>query len=107
MKAMPENGTIYQYSNIAMKPLGDFFSEEFLFQNKTMRGFWVSRYLPGLPDEDAAAIKQAVADDIAPEGKHFFTTTIQGEYPLEKYEEARKQYVKNMTKGKVLLRQSS
>lgn len=106
LKAMPENGTIYQYSNISMKPLGEFMSEEFLFKNKSLHGFWVSRYLPSLPEADIAAIKQAVADDIAPDGPKLFATSIQGEYPMEKYEEARTKYLKHMTQGKVLIRQS-
>ena len=104
LKAMPINGTIYQYSNIAMKALGEFFSEEFLFKNKTLRGFWVTKYIKRITEAELNEFKTAVAEDIAPNGPHYFASTIQGEYPIENYEAARKQYVKNMTKGKVLLK---
>lgn len=86
-----------------MKPLGEFLSEEFLFKYKVLRGFWVSYYLATLEENEVKAMKQTIADDLAPNGKHIFAAPIQGEFPLEKYEDARRQYVKNMTKGKVLL----
>lgn len=106
LKALPENGTMYQYSNIGLKPMGDLLSEEFLFKNRSIRGFWILRYLPGLKPNELAEMKQKIADDLEPGGKHWFSAPIQAEFSLEKYEEARKAYVKNMTKGKVLLQMS-
>ncbi len=103
-KAMPEESTLYQYSNIGMKSLGEFMSEEFLFKGKTLTGFWLSKYMPKIPEADVLEFKRIVAEDLAPNGPKIFASTIQAEYPLEKYEEARKRYVKNMTKGKVLLK---
>jgi len=101
---MPVNSVLYQYSNIGMKALGEFTPEQFLFQNKKLCGFWVSRYLEEIPEHDVQKFREAVASDIAPNGPHHFASIIQAEFPLEKYEEARKQYVKNMSKGKVLLK---
>ena len=103
-KAMPEESILYQYSNIGLKPLGEFFSEEFLFKQKTYRGFWVSKYLDTLNNAEVQKMKEFIAEDMAPNGKHIFAPTVQAEYPLEKYDEARRLYVKNMNKGKVLLK---
>ena len=103
LKAMPDRGTIFQYSNISLKPLGEFMPEEFLFKEKTLRGFWLTKYLTTLPENEVAELRQSVADDLAPNGKRYFATPVQMEFPLEKYEDARKRYLKNMIKGKVLL----
>jgi len=103
-KLMPEESTMYQYSNISLKPLGELLSEYFLFQYKTIRGFWVSYYLNTLKKSEIEQIKKTVYEDLTPTGSHLFVSPIIGEYPLEKYEEARKLYIKNMAKGKVLLK---
>jgi len=103
MEALPERATLYQYSNIGMKDLGIFKPEDFLFKNKTLKGFWVSRYLETMSDVHIDEFKKAVADDLAPSGKNIFASTIQAEFPLDQYEVARTQYIKNMSKGKVLL----
>ena len=55
---MPERGVLYQYSNIGMKALGTFNPEEFLFQNKILRGFWVSRYIETIPESDIERFKK-------------------------------------------------
>jgi hypothetical protein len=103
MKVLPEHATIYQYSNIGLKPLDGFPPEEFLFKNKTLRGFHLSNYFESLTPQEIATIKQSVANDLAPGGKHINEIQVQGEFPLEKYEDARRVYLKGMVKGKVLL----
>lgn len=102
-EVLPDEATLYQYSNIGMKDMGTFRAEDFLFRQKALKGFWLSRYLDTRPDA-SEEFKKAVADDLAPSGNHFFTSIVQAEFPLDQYEAARTQYVKNMTKGKVLLK---
>ena len=103
LKALPDNGIIYQYGNISLQNLGDFNSEEFLFRNKQLRGFWMSNFVSILEEEEKSVIYGEVARELRKGRESIFYTDIQAEFTFEQLKVAQKTYLKNMTKGKVLL----
>ena len=104
LKELPNDSQIVQYANITLKPLGEFYSEEFLFKNKSIKGYWFSKYLDKLHPLESKLMRLYIGSEFDRKEDNIFKSSIQKVIDFSKYEEAKAIYLKNMTKGKVVLK---
>jgi NADPH:quinone reductase-like Zn-dependent oxidoreductase len=91
-----ENGCLYHYGNLSLRPLSAIMTNDLLFQNKTMKGFWLHRYLKEYPETVNYFLKDLM------EKTSLYETNIQAVFKPENFEDAFKTYRQNMSLGKVL-----
>mmetsp|Transcript_64774 Transcript_64774/g.74434 ORF Transcript_64774/g.74434 Transcript_64774/m.74434 type:complete len:343 (-) Transcript_64774:61-1089(-) len=104
VELMPEDSEIWIYGNLSNQPIRNVKGSYLLFENKTLKGFWLSTFMrlrenQELVEQSRQFVSQYVED--------VFSTEIQAKYEYEKFQEALGRYKSNMSKGKILLTSAS
>lgn len=102
---LPKKATMCTCGNINNELLSGFSSTDFIFKGKIIIGFQVLHYLAEISAEEKAKIYKSILDDLA-SGDKIYYTDIAKEFPLNQWDEARKYYESNMSKGKIILKPS-
>jgi NADPH:quinone reductase-like Zn-dependent oxidoreductase len=89
--------------NLNGDKLYGFSTADFIFKRKEIIGWHVFKYFSTLSEEQANQIKNEVQTSIA-SGDKTFLSNIAGEFPLDNFEEALKNYRLKMSKGKIILK---
>ncbi len=103
LSALPNKSTLYHYGNLELKRLGQINTNEFVFRQKRMEGWWLKKFLIELTTEQKKAIAIDISNDIK-NGSVIFGTNISKTFKFEEYEKAFEHYMMNMSEGKVLIK---
>lgn len=100
LRLLEEEGELYHYGNLSLKPISNVLTNDFIFLDKKIMGFWLFKYLHSNADCDA------IYNNYINELKNYpeiYETKIKAVFKPEQFEEAIKSYKNEMSKGKVLL----
>jgi NADPH:quinone reductase-like Zn-dependent oxidoreductase len=100
LNKMPSGSTVYLYGALSEEPCGNIDPVEIIFQNKAVRGFYLGLWMRrrgvlGIL-RTASRVQRMFID-------HRIESVTQRRVSLDDVPEALKQYVENMTRGKVLI----
>ncbi len=100
LNTLEDNGILYHYGNLSMRNLGGIQTEDILFRNKQIRGFWLLDYL------NQKEGKEAKHEFIQFYYKNpdYFNSKIDKVIEIDKFSEGISSYKDNMSKGKVLFK---
>ena len=94
---MPRKSVCYSYGALSHSPIGEIEANNFVFQDKCLKGFWLKNLLKNQTEEVLDAMKkQALDEDI-------FKTKIAKILKMENIAAALKEYRNNMSNGKILI----
>ena len=99
--SIKENGLLYHYGNLSLKPISNVQTRDLLFKNKTMKGFWVPNYLKSLPKEESNKIMQDLIEFKT--STDYFDVKVANVFKPGDVEVAIKNYRNDMGKGKIIL----
>lgn len=94
---LPNDSICYSYGALSHSPLGEIESNNFVFQNKTIKGFWLKNWMKQQTEETLSLMKKEILE------KEFFRPKIAKIEKLENIANALKEYRGNMSNGKILL----
>lgn len=100
LNCLPSNSTIYHYGNLSLRSIGNVLTEDILFMNKTIRGFYLLNYM----NSSGGEIKKEFNRIINKYGYKAFSSPIVNEFTPENVEFAIQEYRKTWSKGKTLLK---
>jgi hypothetical protein len=100
LRMLEENGELYHYGNLSLKAISNLMSNDFIFMNKTIKGFWLFTYLNNQCDSNLIFNNYVQELKTNPE---IYESNINAVYKAEQFEEAIRVYKNEMSKGKVLL----
>lgn len=113
---LPNNSTMCCCGNINSELLSGYSSTDFIFKGKTIIGFQVINYMAEMTEEEKQVVYQNIIEDFsvaysnnvnsdgnALENSIYFTR-ISKEFSMQQFDEARKFYDSNMSKGKIILK---
>ena len=95
----PEDSTCYMYGGLENLKMKDLNVGDFIFQGKTVTGFWLGKYLRKNFTEIGEIMKE-----VATHAQTLFKPTIQKVFKLSEIEQALEYYAENSSKGKILLK---
>ena len=93
---------MFHYGNLSLRSISNILTNDLLFQNKSINGFWLHRYLNQQRKISADVYSEFIEDLI----KHpdIYISNINNIYSPEQFTEAFKEYKDNMSKGKILFK---
>ncbi len=99
LSAMPDNSELLVYGGLSSKPIGGIDILDIIFHEKHVAGFDLNRWIESKTAYQLAKISNELQDMfITKEWK----TSIQGKFNLSEPVKALKQYLENMSEGKIL-----
>jgi trans-2-enoyl-CoA reductase len=101
LKLLEEEGELYHYGNLSLKPLSNILTNDFIFMDKKIYGFWLFKYLNSHKDKNK--LFENYKNDLNTNNAEIYETNINKIFKPENFEEAIKIYKNEMSKGKVLL----
>ena len=99
---LPFQSVMVNYGRLSKEDLGAIDLGQLYYQDKRIRGFWLTNYLKECGKDRLVQIKQDVLDN-----REVFRQKIRQVLPVESYELAIRESIKNQSEGKVLLDLSS
>lgn len=104
-KSMPSKSTLYHYGNLEIKKMNGLDSSDLIFDDKTLKGFWLNTYLENIDINLKKKIYSNLKYMIEDRNKNYLIeNSINKEYELEDINNAIKEYVLNMNKGKIIIK---
>jgi NADPH2:quinone reductase len=100
-KLLPQSTMIFA-GNINNEKLHGFSSTDFIFKDKSIEGFHLFVYLKTISHVEQKALLDGILQNLSKEGAYH--TDVSREFMFSEFEEARKYYEGNMSRGKILLR---
>ncbi len=100
LNSLEEEGTLFHYGNLCLRNCSNITTNDLLFLDKKICGFWLFKYLEKQEDKGKSIFNDFF--EILKNESELFDTSIQGVYQPDKYEDAFKTYRSDMSKGKVL-----
>ena len=94
---MPNKSICYSYGALSHSPIGELEASNFVFQEKTLKGFWLKNWIKNQTEDDLNKIKKEILEN------SIFKTKIARIHKLEKISLALMEYRNNMSHGKILL----
>ena len=94
---MPKKTVCYSYGALSHSPIGEIEANNFVFQEKVFRGFWLKNWLKNQNEEVLNKMKEEILKN------GIFQTKIANIHKMEKISAALKEYRSNMSNGKILL----
>jgi NADPH:quinone reductase-like Zn-dependent oxidoreductase len=101
LASIKENGLLYHYGNLSLRPISNVQTRDLVFKNKTMKGFWLPSFLNSLSSKDYSEIFNELID-LKCNSDTFNTNIIDTFHPKD-VDVAIKTYRKEMGKGKIIL----
>ena len=102
LSAMPNGSTLYHFGNLEKKPITNLSTADFIFKDKTIKGFWLSTWIKTLKPEEFLHWSNVVKKDFEEFNGEIFSTEYKKEFTLENFAEAMKTYKE--TSGRVLIK---
>ena len=95
---LPSQSLLINYGRLSKERLGSIDSGSLYYGGKRIQGFWLNSYLSQSSNDRIQKIKQEVIDNA-----DLFRQKIRKILPLDSYEQAIKESVKDQSEGKILL----
>lgn len=99
LSAMPDNSELLVYGGLSAKPIGGIDILDIIFHDKHVSGFDLNRWIASKTSEQLSSISLELQNMFIAEE---WSTSIQGKFSLEEHLKALKQYLGNMSEGKIL-----
>jgi len=103
LNLLPYGSTAYVYGALSKGAVGEIGVAQYIFQGKTITGFWLSAWLKSLTEEDKIKSSGFVVSDLSAGGE-IFGTHVAKEYALDDWQQAVKESLTNASEGKVIIR---
>lgn len=104
LECLADNGKLYHYGNLSLRAISNLNTNDFIFKNKSIQGFWLFEYIRNNFNNDFDQFYKMFLDDYVNNFDYsIYNSDIQAVFKPEEFEEASKLYRNNMGKGKVLL----
>jgi hypothetical protein len=100
LNTLEEEGILYHYGNLCLRNCSNITTQDLLFLDKKICGFWLFKYLNNLQDKGQSIFQEFY--QILNKEPSIFETSIHGIFTPDKFEDAFKLYRSDMSKGKVL-----
>jgi NADPH:quinone reductase len=94
LNLLPEDSTLYHYGNLSENDISKVISNDFIFQGKTLTGFWMIRWLRSLSAEEYEYWWDYIKNELQSLGRTF-KTNINKVFPLQDFDDAIKYYLNN------------
>lgn len=94
---MPKNSICYSYGALSHSPIGEIEANNFVFQNKIFKGFWLKNLLKSRKEDVLNEMKKEILEN------KDFRARIAKIHKIENIGLAMKEYRSNMSNGKILL----
>jgi len=105
LKNMPENSTVHIYGALSDLTINKLGVSEFIFQGKSVTGFWLGPYIQQVfKREGGAEVFQKTRKEVLDLLPNLLSSPIMKVFDLEKIDEALEFNDKNSSKGKTLLK---
>lgn len=101
LASIKENGFLYHYGNLSLRPVSNVQTRDLLFKNKTIKGFWLPAFLNSLPEESFNTVIKDLIE--IKSNTDLFNTKLVEVFQPKDVESAIKNYRKEMGKGKIIL----
>jgi NADPH-dependent curcumin reductase CurA len=102
LNSLNENGELFHYGNLSLREITNLSTYDFIFQNKTIKGFWLMKYIEEYGrDKFFEEFEESYIDNYNKDN-NLYDPEIQCVFRPEDFNEAIKYYKDNMSKGKVL-----
>lgn len=102
LSGIKSGGTVYNFGNLEHKPLGGFSSKDFIFEGKSVKGWWLPVWISTTDLKTVLSYKQLIVDDFDLNEGKIFSTTFKESFALSDIEKAIGVYT--TTSGKILLK---
>lgn len=99
--AMPKKSTLYLYGGLSGKPISGFETLDFIFKQKSISGFNLNDWFDSKSKEAINQVSDNLQEMILQGTIH---TSVQASFLLENAIEGLKQYIANMSEGKILFK---
>jgi NADPH:quinone reductase-like Zn-dependent oxidoreductase len=99
---LPRKAVMVFAGNINNELLCDFNTTDFIFSEKSIEGFQLFNYLNDIPEGTQSKMIDSITKELSSDS--VFYTTISKEFTMEQFDEAKKYYEENMSKGKILIK---
>lgn len=99
--SMPKGSTLYLYGALGGSTLSEIPATDIIFNRKTIAGFNMNEWKAKLASGELVKISEQLQDLFI---KGVLKTDIQGIFPLEEHGAALMQYIRGMSKGKILFK---
>ena len=103
LSCLPNNSTLYHFGNLELKRLGHIDTVQLSKNNKSIRGFWLNKWMINATPEELTKMKEYVIGEMK-SGKDTFDSSFSKEYKLEDFVEGLMYYLGNMSAGKIILK---
>jgi NADPH:quinone reductase-like Zn-dependent oxidoreductase len=103
---MPNGSILYHFGNLLEKEISKIDSGELIFNDKTITGWWLNRWLQSLSETEIKYWWGFVKDEIQ-SNSNLFSTQVSKEFKLEDINVALEYYRTYSSAGKVLLKSFS
>jgi len=100
LRAMPPESELQIYGGLSQEDVSGLSPVDFIFHNKKITGFWLTRYM----SKKNMLAKKAMLKKVAPRLNDEFHTDISRKFNFDQVYDAIKYYYENMSQGKVVLK---
>ena len=98
-----DDGVLYHYGNLSLRAITNLDTKDFIFRNKTIKGFWLMEYIKNNFENIDNFYNLFLEDYVNNLQNNIYNSEIQAIFKPENFDEASKLYRNNMGTGKVLL----
>lgn len=102
LSGIKSGGTVYNFGNLEHKPLGGFTSKDFIFEGKSVKGWWLPVWISTSDITEVLNYKKLIVDDFDKNDGKIFSTTFKESFAIADIEKAIEVYTS--TSGKILLK---
>lgn len=102
LSAIKSGGTVYHYGNLEQKQPSGFSSKDFIFDNKSVKGWWIPNFLATTDVKELYAYKKLIIEDYDLNEGKIFSTEYKESFELQDIEKAIQVYTSSS--GKILIK---
>lgn len=102
LSGIKAGGVLYHFGVLEQKPPSGFSSKDFIFENKSVKGWWIPNFLANTEVKDLLAYKKLIIDDYDLNEGKIFTTEYKDSFALKDIEKAIQVYTSSS--GKILIK---
>ena len=103
LSAMPNDSILYHFGNLELKRLGELDTNDLIFKNKKVLGWWLSGWLMTITNEEYLKYLHYIKEDLSSE-KPILGTEYTKCFGLDQIEQAFEQYMGNPSEGKIIIK---
>ena len=103
LSCLPPKSILYHFGNLELKRLGNIQGVDLVTHQKSIRGWWLMKWMKNTTQEELQKMKNYVFEEIK-SGKDTFDSSYSKVFSLDKFIDGLMYYLQNMSGGKVILK---